>query len=578
MRYRTIVVVTILQKKLQPIGEKMHNLRILPVALLALSSGAFAQQVPSAGSQLQQIPPAPVSDQAPSPRLEIEQGEKTVNTETDTATIKVNVLRVDGATVYSEPDLIALTRFKPGSELSLSDLRAMAEKISDYYHDNGYFLARAYLPAQDIVNGAVTIAVIEGRYGKVVLKNESNLNDDVANNILSGLNSGDIIATEPLESRLLMLSGVPGVNVKSTLVPGALFGTSDLIVEVLPGRFISGSIDADNAGSRYTGEYRLGATLNLNNVTGRGDVASLRTLTSGSGMNYARISYQMPVGKASLGVAYSKLNYKLGREFESLRANGTAEVASIYGSYPLIRSRNTNLSAQLVMDFRTFQDRIDSTSSVTDKKAQALTASLVGDHRDNIGRGGVTAYSVGLTSGNLDIETPSARAFDAMTAQSNGHYNKLAFSALRLQNLTEILSLYGAISGQLASKNLDVSEKLALGGMYGVRAYPVGEAYADEGYLATVEARFLLARLSEHMVGQMHFVVFADTGTVTINKDPWFVGDNRRTLSGAGVGLTWTDPGNFAIRTYYAQKLGNEVATSAPDKSGRFWIQAVKYF
>ena len=72
--------------------------------------------------------------------------------------------------------------------------------------------------------------------------------------------------------------------------------------------------------------------------------------------------------------------------------------------------------------------------------------------------------------------------------------------------------------------------------------------------------------------------VIADTGTVTINKDPWFVGDNRRTLSGAGVGLTWTDPGNFAIRTYYAQKLGNEVATSAPDKSGRFWIQAVKYF
>ena len=400
----------------------------------------------------------------------------------------------------------------------------------------------------------------------------------MANNILSGLNSGDIISTEPLESRLLMLSGVPGVNVKSTLVPGAIFGTSDLIVEVLPGRFISGSIDADNAGSRYTGEYRLGATLNLNNVTGRGDVASLRTLTSGSGMNYARISYQMPVGKATLGVAYSKLNYKLGREFESLRANGTAEVASIYGSYPLIRSRNTNLSAQLVMDFRTFQDRIDSTSSVTDKKAQALTASLVGDHRDNIGRGGVTGYSVGLTSGNLDIETPSARAFDAMTAQSNGYYNKLAFSALRLQNLTEILSLYGAISGQLASKNLDVSEKLALGGMYGVRAYPVGEAYADEGYLATVEARFLLARFSEHMLGRMHFIVFADTGTVTINKDPWFVGDNRRTLSGAGIGLTWVDPGNFAIRTYYAHKLGNEVATSAPDKSGRFWIQAVKYF
>lgn len=555
----------------------MSKLKILPIALFAISGSVFSQQVPSAGSQLQQIPPVPSAEQ-PQPRLEVERLEKPGRTEIDAVKITVNRLSVKGATVYTESDLISQTGFQPQSELSLSDLRAMAEKIADLYHDNGYFVARAYLPAQDIDNGVVTIAVIEGRYGQVILKNESALADGVANNILSGLNTGDIIRTEPLESRLLQLSGVPGVSVKSTLVPGATLGTSDLIVEVLPGRSISGSVDADNAGSRYTGEYRLGATVNLNNVTGRGDVASLRVLTSGSGMSYARISYQVPVGKASLGVAYSKLDYKLGREFESLGANGSAEVASIYGSYPLIRSRNTNLSAQLAMDFRTFQDRIDSTSSVTDKKAQALTASLVGDHRDNIGRGGVTGYSVGLTSGNLDIETPAARAFDALTAQTNGHYNKLAFSALRLQNLTEILSLYGAISGQLASKNLDVSEKLALGGMYGVRAYPVGEAYADEGYLATVEARLLLARFSENMAGQMHFVVFADTGTVTINKDPWFVGENRRTLSGAGVGLTWTDPGNFAIRTYYAQKLGNEVATSAPDKSGRFWVQAVKYF
>ena len=40
----------------------------------------------------------------------------------------------------------------------------------------------------------------------------------------------------------------------------------------------------------------------------------------------------------------------------------------------------------------------------------------------------------------------------------------------------------------------------------------------------------------------------------------------------------WTDPGNFSVRAYYAVKLGNEDAVSAPDKSGRFWIQAIKYF
>jgi len=78
--------------------------------------------------------------------------------------------------------------------------------------------------------------------------------------------------------------------------------------------------------------------------------------------------------------------------------------------------------------------------------------------------------------------------------------------------------------------------------------------------------------------GQAHLVGFVDTGTVTLNKNPWFAGQNSRTLSGAGIGLTWTDYGNLVVRAYYAHKLGSAVATSAPDKNGRFWIQAVKYF
>lgn len=555
----------------------MLNSKLLPFALLALSYSVCAQQTPSAGSQLQQIPPIP-TPQKVTPQLKIEEGKVAASPAADTAKMIVNRLNVTGAHVYAESELLALTEFKPGSELTLSELRTMAAKIAAYYHRNGYFVAQAYLPAQDIKEGVVTIAVIEGRYGKVILQNQSRLSDDVANGILDGLNSGDLIASEPLESRLLLLSDLPGVKVKSTLVPGTAPGTSDLIVELVPAKWISGSVDADNAGSRYTGEYRVGSTINLNNLAGRGDVASLRTLTSGSGMKYFRISYQMQFGKATTGVAYSSLKYSLGREFEPLQANGTAKIATLYGSYPLIRSRNTNLSAHLALDAKTFHDRIDAISSITDKKAQTLTASLIGDQRDSFAGGGVSTYSLAWTTGNLDIQTPAARNVDAATAQSNGQYNKLGFSAMRLQNVTEIVSLYGAISGQFASSNLDASEKMSLGGMYGVRAYPVGEAYADQGYLMTLEARLLLPKLSEQMPGQMHLIAFADSGTATINKSPWAAGPNRRTLSGTGVGLNWIDPGNFAVRTYYARKIGNEPATSAPDASGRFWIQAVKYF
>lgn len=551
--------------------------KLLPIALLALSQSVWAQQIPSAGSQLQQIPPSPAPSKA-APAIQIEQGGAPATAAADRTKITVKRLQVKDATVFSEAELIALTGFQPGSELTLTELRAMAAKIADHYHAQGYFVAQAFLPAQDIQDGAVTIAVLEGRYGQVSLHNQSSLSDSVASGLLAGLNSGDAVASGPLESRLLRLSDIPGVEVKSTLVPGASVGASDLIVDVTPGKRLTGSVEADNQGSRYTGANRLGATLNINNPSGHGDIVTLRALTSAAGLDYGRAAYQTLLGQAQAGVAYAQLGYRLGKEFASLQAKGTAKIASVYGSYPLIRSRSNNLYALLDLDAKTLQDKVDATSTVTDKKAQVAMASLNGDHRDNWGGGGLNSYSLTWSLGNLDIQSPAARAVDAVTAQSNGHYSKLALSATRLQSLAGPVSLYAALKGQLASKNLDPSEKMELGGANAVRAYPEGEAYADQGYVLNLEARLPLPKLSDNMPGQLQLVGFVDTGTVTLNKNPWTVGPNRRTLSGTGIGLTWADSRSFVVTAYYAHKLGSAVATSAPDAKGRFWLQAVKYF
>ncbi len=548
----------------------------VPFALLALAQAAFAQQPPTAGGQMQQIPAVPAPPRA-GPEIRIQPQAAPASEASDATRITVRALRVTGSRVYSESELIGLTGFRPGSELSLSELRALADRITTHYRAHGYFVALAYLPAQEVKDDVVTIAVTEGQYRNIDITNSSNMSERVVRGGLQGINSGDPILLEPLENRLLVLSDLPGVNVRSTLVPGAALGTSDLLVDVTPGKRISGSIDADNAGNPYTGEVRVGATVNINNPLGLGDVASLRLLTSGSGLKYARASYELQVGRGQVGVAYSKLDYRLGKEFDSLDAHGTAEIASLYGRYPLIRSRNNNLYLLLAYDAKKFQDRVDSVPSVTDKKARVLTASLYGDHSDSLGGGGQTTYGLALSSGTIDIQTPEARAADAISARSNGHFNKLSFNAGRSQALGGPFSVYAGINGQVASKNLDVSEKMELGGMNGVRAYPEGEAYADEGYLLTLEGRMQLP-MSDRLPGRLQLVAFVDAGGVRINKDPWSGGDNSRTLSGAGVGLLWNDPGNFMVRTYYARKLGSEKATSSPDKSGRFWIQGVKYF
>ncbi|MEO6173386.1 MAG: ShlB/FhaC/HecB family hemolysin secretion/activation protein, partial [Arenimonas sp.] len=430
-----------------------------------------------------------------------------------------------------------------------------------------------------ISNHVVTIAISEGKLGKVELRNNSRLDDDLANGLLAGLDTGEPITLKPLEHRLLLLSDVPGVTVKSTLVPGTTPGTSDLIVDVEDGHRVSGQVDIDNAGNPYTGEYRLGATVNFNNLAGRGDVASLRAVTSGDGLSYGRASYQMQFGTATAGVAYSRLEYALGKQFEILGAHGTAEVASIFGSIPLIRSRESNLYFGLAYDDKILKDELDLIPAANRRAHVGVaSASLYGNHQDSFGAGGNSSFYLSLASGNLDIQTPAALIADAAGPRTDGRYSKLWFNAARVQNITNRFSLYGSFTGQWASKNLDPSEKMVLGGMDGVRAYPQGEAFGDQGYIANMEARWLLAGLSEHVIGDVQLVGFVDTGKVTINKDPWYAGPNSRNLSSYGVGLTWSDPGNFLVRTYYARKLGNEEAMSAPDKSGRFWFQAIKYF
>ncbi len=548
----------------------------LPGLMVLAVQGAWAQTLPSAGGQLQQLPNVPAAPGLLSP-LQVQPEVAAPKAPASAQVFRVQGLNLTGTSVYSPEVLRAVSGFEANRDQSLSSLQAMADRITEHYRRQGWLLARAYVPAQEVRDGVVTIAVLEGRYGAVALNNHSRLNSPVATGLLVGLNEGDVIATAPLEERLLLLSDLPGVQVHSTLVPGATLGVSDLVVDVLPGERVTGSVDADNAGNRYTGVNRIGATINLNNPIGLGDVLSFRGLTSGSGLRYGRASYQAPVGRGRLGVAYSELDYELGREFKDLGANGTARTASVFGGYPLLRSRHSNMSVGLTLENKDFVDRLDALPLTTRKRAQVAVATLSGDRRDTWGGGGLNSFSAAWSRGRLDIRTPEAQTEDASTARTDGHFNKLALALSRVQRVSETVTVSAALNGQLAANNLDVSEKMSLGGMSGVRAYPQGEAYADEGYLLTLEARKLLSGLTQ-VRGQVQLVAFVDAGEVRLNHRAWDAEDQRRQLSGAGVGVYWTHARDFSLKAVYARALGNETALSAPDRSGRWWLQGVKYF
>ncbi|WP_339711401.1 ShlB/FhaC/HecB family hemolysin secretion/activation protein [uncultured Sphingosinicella sp.] len=552
----------------------MFKPSLVACALLATTQIVHAQQLPSAGTQLQQLPQPPAAERA-SPDLVVPRtGAPTPIA--GGASVQVQSLRVTGQTQFSESELVSASGFSPGAALTFSQLRELAARIMEHYHARGYILAQAYLPEQDVQDGAVTITVMEGRYGKVVLNNSARLADRVPARLLDGLAAEDLVANAALERRLLLLSDIPGVRVKATLAPGEALGTSDLLVDVAPGPKLSGNLEADNAGNRYTGTYRFGGTLNVNNPAGIGDLLSLRLLASDGGLAYGRVSYQAPVGAVTLGAAYAHLRYSLGREFNALDGSGTADIFSGYASYPLIRSRRANLYALAGVDYKMLRDRIDLFATDSDKRITAGTLGLSGDVRDSIG--GSNVFSVGWTMGHLKIRSPAERFADAANARSAGGFNKLQASFARAQQVAGPFSLYGAVRGQYAFDNLDSSEKMGLGGAYGVRAYPEGEAFGDIGYLATAEARLLLGGQRGSLPGQFELFGFVDTGEVRYAKNPWFAGPNSTRRSAYGAGASWAGPHGLILKGTYARKLGTRPATSARDRGGRFWFQIVKIF
>ena len=191
---------------------------IFAVAVLAAAVSVHAQTPVGGGAQLQQIQPPPIRPKA-IPDLRILQAPARADSEAEGARFVLRQLHVSGATRFSEAELVAAAEFRSGVEINLAGLRAMAAKIARFYNRHGYFVAQAYVPAQEIRDGAVTIAVVEGRYGKVGLQNHSRVSSGVAHAILSGVGSGDSVVSLPLERRLLLLSDLPGVVVKSPLAP-----------------------------------------------------------------------------------------------------------------------------------------------------------------------------------------------------------------------------------------------------------------------------------------------------------------------------------------------------------------------
>lgn len=574
------------------------------IVLVVASAGSNPAWAIDAGTQLRQFQDETQrqiqqSRPAPSQMPEVAPSRSQAAASASSARTYVAGFEVHGATQFSGAEIASVLKDHTGRTLDTADIHAAANALMRHYRKAGFMLAKVYVPPQTF-HEVVLLDVEEGHIEpngiEVVNKGERVDTDAVRNIINSHIYPDRPLRRKALERALLLADDLPGTRIGSVIYPGVEVGAARLRSVMSDEPLLSGNLDVDNFNNRQLGQVRVGTTLYVNSPSGAGDQIVSRLVTSGARSNYAYLTYLRPLGSsgARVGASIDYLSYDANALFGQGRIEGHATDARLYATYPLIRSRATNLNLRTDFShYRIIDRNPDNPSFVPpasnpfadrERRLNLLQVSLSGDETHDALPNGTTLFEAIAVGGNVDVAgDANHKAYDASGPQTHGSFARFSLHLQRLQHLAGPWSAYASLDGQIASRNLDASQRFYLGGATSSAGYPIAEASGDVG----TEVRLELRRdFAPPWGGNLQSGLFYDWGWVRVSKNPWIPEGNKVTLQSAGFQLTQTIESKWVIRGLLGWQIGADSPTEqligrnsdGRDQHFRAWLQVIRYF
>ena len=464
--------------------------------------------------------------------------------------------------------------------MSYEDLLAVGVSIERYYNKQNR-LARVILPPQDLSDGNLQLNVIESVVSKVEVEQALETMPKTQDYILAVLDArqkrGEALDSKAIERGLAVANEVPGVSVTGSLKEGELDGETELILKMYKNQSRQAEFLADNYGSRSTGAERAMASANFFNPRGIADLLNLTAIHT-RGSEYARMAYSLPVGYDGwrMGANLSAMTYEVVVGVVGMvGATGKAFTQGLDWAYPLLRSTEENMSLLFNIDTKKYLNISAQGIELSNYKMDTAAGQVSGSIRD-IESGTNLNYSGQFTFGRLNLDGSLSQITDASGAKTEGSFGKLRLTASVQQAINEALSFFGNFVFQRASRNLDSSEKMQLGGATGIRAYPTGEGSGSEGEILSFELRQALSE-------SVNVAAFYDWGQIHQQHDPNYPGgptNNSYILKGAGLSATYVDSSGMQLKGIWSRRLGNNPnpTQAGTDQDGtydrnRYWLQ-----
>lgn len=500
--------------------------------------------------------------------------------------ITLKSITFKGVTILGDMELKGLVEPFINTPMTYEQMLEIGMVVESYYRSNNY-LARAILPPQDLTDGVLTVDVIESVFSKVEVEQEladlPNTQAHVAAIIESQQKIGEPLNAKSLDRALALANDVPGISAQGSLRQGREAGETELLLKLYQGRTRQAELSMDNAGSRSTGFMRVMASMTWFNPNDMADLLNVVAVHT-KGSDYARLAYSIPVGVDGwrMGMNLSALKYEVVVGEEGiLGAVGHSLTKGMEWLYPLIRRDDVSATVSLTADIKNFKNISAQSQLISDYDTKVVAAQVSGFMRDINPGGGTGTYSVQLSHGNVNLQGSPSLQTDQTGVKTAGAFNKLRVAGTWLQPITTETSAFISYTGQVADKNLDSSEKMQLGGMNGVRAYPTGEGSGVDGQLIQLELR--------HNLGSgINLAGFYDWGQIWLQHDPNYPGgpqNNRNTYKGFGASVAYTNDDGVNFRASWARRQGHNPnpTQTGTDQDGtrdrnRYWLQVTVPF
>ncbi len=485
----------------------------------------------------------------------------------------LSAVEIKGASAFTKEELADIYSPYLHREVTLDIVWMIAGQITERYQHEGFFLSRAYVPAQEIAHGSVVIEVVEGYVAEVAL--DDPLADySFVQRLMKQLTKKRPVSAYDLESFTLQMNEIAGVKFRSFIasVENAPAGVTKLTLQPEK-QAATRSVSFDNFGSRFLGPYQATVTYQDSFVPLQQTTISALSSLPTDELKYLALRHEIPL-YPDLRLEFSG-SYVMAAPGASLEVNDIRTASSQIGMglfWQPLRLRQENLAFSLELDAKNTDGDILHNNPLTRDRTRIIRGGIQYDASDRWG--GYHLSKVTISRGLDILGSSQAGDLNLSRAEASPDFTKAQLTHTRQQAIGDNFLVIGQFSGQFASDPLFSSEEFGYGGQSFGRAYDPSEITGDHGIAGSIEVRYL-------GLGAWHKISFTPYGYYDIgqvwNEDAGGISESASS-AGFGVRLRYTSgfSGNLGVAWPLTRGVSTPIYGDGYDP--RFLLQLSRHF